>query len=215
MTDNDYTAIQIVVDRSGSMIAIKDDAQGALLAFCKDQANFPGRATVRLSQFDTEYNTVYPSTLVAAVPFYELQPRGGTALNDAIGRAIQEFGAELAGLHEHERPGHVIFVIITDGMENSSHEYTQAQVKTLVERQQKEWNWKFVFLAANQDAVLTGAGYGFNRPQTMTFAPNSRGTFRAGAAMSAYTSAVRSGHDTAEFSEAERKAALQDAEKED
>lgn len=209
MTDPNYTAIQIVVDRSGSMQTIKSDAEGALAAFFKDQANVPGKATVRLSQFDIEYECVYGSTLVGDVPTYTLHPRGGTALNDAIGRAIHEFGNELSALDEDARPGVVTFVIITDGLENSSREFTTSQVKTLVQHQESKWNWKFVFLAANQDAVLTGQDYGFQRGSTMTFNTSRAGTHAVGQSLSHYHTVTRSGA-TYDFSDAERAAAVQE-----
>lgn len=206
MTQADYTAMQVLVDRSGSMQAIKTDAEGALQTFLEEQAALPGRATVRLSHFDTEYECIYPSMPVGDVPGYILQPRGMTALNDAIGRAIAEFGDELAGLPEHKRPGAVLFVIITDGEENSSREFTTARVKVLVEHQTNQWNWKFVFLAANQDAVLTGASYGIQKGSTMTFDANTVGTRSMGASLSTYAAATRSGMDY-EFSDEERAAA--------
>lgn len=214
MTDATYTAIQVVIDRSGSMQTIKSDAEGALAAFLKEQTAVPGKATVRLSQFDTEYECIYPSMPVNDVPAYELHPRGGTALNDAIGRAITEFGTELTHMTEDQRPGVVIFVIITDGFENSSREFATSQVKRLVERQQKEWNWRFVFLAANQDAVLTGSTYGIQRGSALTFAASSAGVGATGQALGAYTTATRSGM-TYDFSETDRAAATQEDDEED
>lgn len=209
MTDSNYTAIQIVMDRSGSMMAIQSDAEGSLRSFIKDQRDEPGKATIRLVQFDDQYDLVYPSTPIQDAPDYILTPRGSTALNDAIGRTINEFGTELAALPEDQRPGTVIFVIITDGMENSSREFSAAQVKTLVDRQRNEWNWKFVFLAANQDAVLTGQQYGFARGQSMTFNPTTDSMRAAGQSLSAYTTSTRSGL-AYDFTEDDRKAATQE-----
>src|SRR5674476_592182 len=131
MTNKDYTAIKVVVDRSGSMFSIKDDAEGALAEFIKGQTALPGRATISISQFDTEYDVVYKSVDVDIAPKYTLSPRGGTALNDAVGRAITEFGQELSDLQERYRPGQVVFVVITDGWENSSMEYSRLDVKAV------------------------------------------------------------------------------------
>jgi uncharacterized protein YegL len=193
MTDSNYTAIQVVMDHSGSMINIAHDMEGALATFIADQIKEPGIATIRLSQFDTDYEVVYGSSDLSAVPPYRLKPRGGTALNDAIGRAIGEFGRELSDLSEDKRPANVLFVIITDGEENSSKEYDHVAIKSLVTAQQKQWNWKFLFLAANQDAVLTGSKYGFNRGQTMTYNASSAGTYAAGQTLSSYATTTRSG----------------------
>jgi hypothetical protein len=189
----DYTAIKVLVDRSGSMYSIKSDAEGALSAFVKEQALLPGTATLSLSQFDTIYDDVYKSTPLDDVPAYELKPRNGTALNDALGKSIQEFGEELAALSEDERPGTVIFVTITDGFENSSKEFNKAAVKKLVEQQTNEWNWNFVFLAANQDAVLTGADYGFDKGSSLTFNANAQSVSNVSDVLNVYAAATRSG----------------------
>jgi uncharacterized protein YegL len=209
MTDSTYTAIQVVMDRSGSMYAIQGDAEGALRSFIKDQGAEPGKATIRLVEFDTVYDLVYPSTDIHDAPNYHLSPRGGTALNDAIGRTIVDFGNELAAMDEDQRPGHVIFVIITDGLENSSKEFNIQTVKSLVEAQQQQWNWNFVFLAANQDAVLTGQGYGFQRGQTMTFNTNTASVTATGQSLGRYAAATRSG-GTYDFTDDDRAAATQE-----
>src|SRR5690348_6532735 len=88
VTNPDLTTIALLVDRSGSMQSVKDDAEGAIAAFIEAQRAVPGRCEVRLSDFDTEYRDVYPLTPIADVPAYTLQPRGGTALLDAIGRLV-------------------------------------------------------------------------------------------------------------------------------
>ena len=83
---------------------------------------------------------------------YELVPRGMTALLDAVGRAINETGERLAKMAEEDRPGLVIFVVVTDGHENSSKEFNKSQIREMIERQQNEYSWHFTFLGADQDA---------------------------------------------------------------
>jgi len=193
MTNKDYTAIKVVMDRSGSMSFIRDDAEGALEEFIRGQIALPGRATISISQFDTEYDEVYKSVDVDVAPKYTLNPRGGTALNDAMGRAITEFGKELSDLQERYRPGQVIFVVITDGQENSSKEYSNVAVKALVERQQNEYGWTFIFLAANQDAVLTGQTYGFEANSSITFNTNADSLAGVSGLLNTYVGTTRSG----------------------
>ena len=193
MTNADYTAIKVVMDRSGSMDYIRQDAEGALRSFIKEQVTVPGKATIALAQFDTVYEDVYASVDIKDAPDFKLKPRGGTALNDAIGRSVQEFGSELAAMPEDERPGNVIVVIITDGEENSSHEYSVKAVKALIERQQNEYNWNFIFLAANQDAVLTGSTYGFGINSSVTFNTNPDSLLGVSSVLNAYTTSTRSG----------------------
>jgi len=96
------------------------------------------------------------------VPKYELVPRGMTALLDAVGRAINETGERLAKMAESDRPSLVIFVVMTDGHENSSKEFNKSQIKEMVERQQNDYDWHFTFLGANQDAFAEAGDMGFD-----------------------------------------------------
>jgi uncharacterized protein YegL len=168
---SDLTDITLVIDRSGSMQSIRDDAQGGINAFIAGQNKTPGDVLVTLVQFDTEYEFIHKGVPVRDVPPYELQPRGGTALLDAVGRAINETGARLAKLQEEDRPGLVIFVVMTDGQENSSREFTRAQVKQMIQRQQSDYNWHFTFLGANQDAFAEAGGIGILSAGAADFAP--------------------------------------------
>lgn len=195
MTNSEYTAIKIVVDRSGSMEAIRSEAEGALNNFVKSQVSEPGIATVSLVQFDNFYEEVYKSTPVGDVQDYTLLPRGMTALNDAMGNAIIEFGEELAALDEADRPAHVIFIVVTDGLENASHEFTVGAVKRLVQQQENDYGWKFIFLAANQDAVLTGRGYGLRTNSSVTFNANKASVLASGEFLTRYAGATRAGVD--------------------
>ncbi|WP_230117168.1 VWA domain-containing protein [Arthrobacter sp. Bi83] len=104
------------------------------------------------------------------VPPLVLQPRGSTALHDAMVRLIGEAGAELAAMPAHERPGTVLVAVLTDGHENASREANGAMVKGLVERQQMQWGWQFTYLGANQDAVLTAQGLGIRAEDALTYA---------------------------------------------
>jgi hypothetical protein len=163
------TAIAVLMDRSGSMQLIRSDAEGAINAFVDEQKKLDGECTVRLAQFDTEYEDVYKSTDINDVAPYVLRPRGSTALTDGIAKLVVDFGEELAALPENERPGTVLVVIVTDGQENASREYTADAVKSLIEEQTSKYNWEFLFLAAGQDAIQTGAGYGIAAGSSLTF----------------------------------------------
>lgn len=174
MTNPNLTHITVVLDRSGSMQSIDKDAVGGFNAFVDDQKTQPGEATMTLIRFDDSYEVDYVDKPVKDVPHLTtVGPRGGTAMNDAIGRSIAQLGASLQKLPEDKRPGRVIFVIITDGDENSSKEYTRQQVKQMVEHQTQKYNWQFTFLAANQDGVLAGQGIGVSAGLSATFAGNN------------------------------------------
>lgn len=169
---SDLTDITLVVDRSGSMQEIRDDAEGGVNAFIAAQAQAPGDAFLTLVQFDTEYEFVHQGTPIRDVGPYTLYPRGSTALLDAVGRAINETGERLAKMPEAARPALVIFVVMTDGHENSSHEFTKAKIKEMIEHQQSVYSWHFTFLGANQDAFAEAGGMGIQAAGVANFALN-------------------------------------------
>jgi uncharacterized protein YegL len=159
---SDLSDITLVVDRSGSMEAVRSDAEGGVNTFISQQAKEPGEALLTLVQFDTEYEFLHTGVPVQNIPKYELVPRGMTALLDAVGRAINETGERLAKMPESDRPGLVVFVVTTDGAENSSKEFNKSQIKEMIERQQNDFNWHFTFLGANQDAFAEAGGMGIH-----------------------------------------------------
>jgi hypothetical protein len=169
MTNSDLRHIAVVLDRSGSMITVKDDTEGGLAAFLETQTEAPGTTTVSLYQFDDQYEAVYERKPLADVPAFKLRPRGATALLDAVGRTITTLGEHLDGTEEADRPGEVIVVILTDGHENASREYTKTAVKKLITRQQDDYGWKFVFLGADQDAFEAAGGIGIRAASTLSY----------------------------------------------
>jgi hypothetical protein len=190
------------------MATIASDVNGAVASFIEENAKLPGRCTVRLDQFDDRFENVYPSTDVNDVPKFTLRPRNMTALHDAIGKTVTQLGEELAALPEDERPGKVLVVVATDGLENASREWNAKTVKELIERQQNQYSWEFVFLAANQDAVTTGGHLGFKGDSSITFATTSAGVANTTRSLNAYATSYRAGGQAA-FSEADRLAATE------
>jgi hypothetical protein len=165
---------------------------------------------VTLAQFDTEYEVLYANRPIEDVPPLQLQPRGMTALYDGVGRLITDVGAELAKLPEAERPGHVIVVVMTDGHENSSVEWTHEAVGAAIKRQESEYSWYFVFLGANMDAVAVGARMGFAPDRSMTYDASDVGVVSAMASATGYVSRQRraaAGSAAPGFSDADRAAA--------
>ncbi len=174
--DKNYTHIVLIVDRSGSMESIKTDAEGGINALIREQKEQPGRATLTLVQFDSDdsYETVHNcKDLKDVTPNYKLEPRGGTPLFDAVGRGIVEAGKFLGSLKEENRPGLVSFVIATDGLENSSKEFTQAKVAEMVKHQTEKYSWDFIYIGANQDAVLVGGSIGIIAGKSATYSLNN------------------------------------------
>lgn len=206
MVDKNYTHIALIVDRSGSMQGIHTDMDGAIKALLAAQAKGAGFCLIDVTTFDTEVEYPYVDARPDDVKGELIRPRGGTALNDAVGSTIVRLGEKLAAKDEDDRPGHVIVVVVTDGMENSSREYTLDQVRALVTEQTDRWGWEFLYLAANVDAFATGRGYGFGAGQTISYAATAGGTESVVAAASGYMTRSRSGLDT-EFTDEEREAA--------
>lgn len=175
MTREDLTDITMILDRSGSMMRIKTDTEGGFNAFIKEQRAVAGEARVSLVQFDDQYEEVYSGVLVGSVPPVDLQPRGSTALLDAVGKTVVTTGERLAGMGEEDRPGHVVVVILTDGLENASHEWSREKVFELIKEQQEKYAWTFVFLGSNQDAIKVGAGIGVPMDYAVTYSGEAVG----------------------------------------
>jgi uncharacterized protein YegL len=207
MTDQNLTHLLLIADRSGSMSTIAADMNGGIAQLLKDQAKEPGAIVVDVWTFDDspahEFTAVRPDDIKRDL----IVPRGMTALNDAIGLAVTELGAHLAGLDEDDRPGKVIVVVVTDGQENSSREWSGSQVHALITEQSERWGWTFIYLGANVDAFAEGQRYGFDKGQTMNYAATSKGAAGAMATASSLVTRTRSGLDNT-LTDEEREAAL-------
>lgn len=205
------TRIVIILDRSGSMQSARETTITGFNTFINKQKEVKGDASVKLVQFDDQYEVVFDKPLadVPELTQNTFVPRGGTALLDAQGRTITELGKELAGLPESERPNKVIFVTLTDGQENSSTDYTYAKIKEMTEHQRLQYGWEFVFLGANQDAIKTAASIGILRNSALTYSvadPIAYGN--AMQAMSMNVARSRSLNKKIEFTEEERGASV-------
>jgi Mg-chelatase subunit ChlD len=192
------TQISIVLDRSGSMSTVRDATISGFNEFIDGQKALPGEAQISLVQFDTEdaYEVLYEAKPIRDVPKMTVEtyvPRGGTPLHDAIGRTMDGLGAKLAKTSEAERPGKVVIVIMTDGLENSSKEYSPARIAEMIKHQREAYKWEFVFLGANQDAILTGERLNISARSSMTYAATAAGARNALRASSRSLGNYRSG----------------------
>jgi len=173
------TDITIILDRSGSMGSVKDDTIGGFNNFLEEQQKVEGEASLSLVQFDDQYEVVYmDKDINSADKLTEatFQPRGMTALFDAVGRTINSTGQRLAGLSEVERPNKVVFIILTDGFENASKEFRASKISEMINHQRNNYNWEFMFIGANQDAVLSAKEIGIPASAALTYAANAEGT---------------------------------------
>ena len=200
---NNYCDISVVLDRSGSMDSIKDDVIGGYNAFLKGQQEMPGECTISLYQFDDIYEAVYEGKDVKSAPLLTrntYMPRNSTALLDAIGKTINKTGDRLSKINEKNRPSKVLFVIQTDGMENASQEFDRNKISEMIKHQKEKYNWEFVYLGANQDAIATAASFGIGRNATLNFASTSFGAAASYLAVSGATCAYRSASNSSAFS---------------
>ena len=154
----DNTHISVILDRSGSMEAIRDDTIGGFNSFLKDQQALPGTATLTLVQFDSQdaYEVVHQFRALASVPRLTREtfvPRASTPLLDAMGRGINDIDQQMAALAPQARPQKVMVVIVTDGHENSSHEFNKAQVEEMITTKQEQDGWQFLFLSADLRSI--------------------------------------------------------------
>lgn len=194
------TDITIILDRSGSMESVKSDTIGGFNSFLEGQRKVEGEASLSLVQFDDQYEVVYMDRAInSADKLTEatFQPRGMTALYDAVGRTINAVGQRLADLPEAERPDKVLLVIMTDGFENSSKEYNAAKIAEMITHQREVYKWEFMFIGANQDAVLSAKEIGLPTHAALTYAPNAAGTKAVYSAMMSKVAQYRVSNDAA------------------
>lgn len=195
MTKQNFTSISVVLDRSGSMSSVLESTIEGFNTFIKEQRDAAiGECIVSLHQFDNEYSTDYeclPVTEVKNLDTTSFVPRGTTALYDGIGRTIDSLGEKLAAMDENERPDTIIIAILTDGGENASRDYKIDRINEMIKTQTDVYNWEFVFLGANQDALSTATNFGISTQNSMTYASNARGTRAAFSSLSAGVSRKR------------------------
>jgi uncharacterized protein YegL len=188
------TELVFILDKSGSMGGLESDTIGGYNSMLAKQQAVEGEAHVTTVLFDNNYELLHDRIDIKAVkPITEkeYQVGGSTALLDAIGRTIHKIGNAQKNTAEDYRAEKVMFVIITDGEENASREYTSDKVKAQIERQKSRCGWEFIFLGANIDAVETAARFGISRDMALDYVPDSKGTEINFKAMSAAVMSFR------------------------
>lgn len=171
LSGKDYTDITIILDRSGSMASCKDATMKGFNGFLLEQGQIEGKATMSLYQFNEGYNIVYenlPIKHAHVLNNTNYQPSGSTALLDAVGKAITDKENYFNSIPKNDRPKNVLFVILTDGEENASNEFSKTQIKQLIENK-KAKKWQFAFIGAGIDAFSErhAGGMGISKGHTM------------------------------------------------
>lgn len=173
------TELVFILDRSGSMAGLESDTIGGYNALLQKQQTEPGEAVVTTVLFNDEYQLLHDRINIKGIrPITEQEyfVGGTTALLDAIGRTIHKISSAQEHTSPEYRAGKVLFVIITDGMENSSREYSYDKIKQMIEKQTDQHGWEFIFLGANIDAIAAAAGLGISADRAANYHADSQGT---------------------------------------
>lgn len=192
--NKNLTEIIFILDRSGSMAHLEEDTIGGYNSFLKKQMNEEGDATVTTVLFDDKFEIIHDNADIKKVnPLTdkEYYARGMTALLDAIGKTINHVGNRHKFAPSSLVPNKTLVVIITDGYENSSCEYNIKQIKAMIERQKEKYNWEFLFLGANIDAISAAGDIGITPDFAATYQADKMGTSMNFDAVDCVASCVR------------------------
>ena len=172
------TELVFILDKSGSMSGLESDTIGGYNSMLEKQKAVEGECRITTVLFDNNYEILHDRIDIRAVePISEKEYHvgGTTALLDAIGRTIHKIGNAQKHTAEDYRAEKVLFVIITDGEENSSLEYSAEKVKALIDRQKTKYGWEFIFLGANIDAVETAGRFGISADRAQNYHADGEG----------------------------------------
>ena len=171
MANNNLTELVFILDRSGSMCGRESDTIGGFNSTIAKQKNEAGDALVTTVLFDDRYEVLHDRidlADVAKMTEREYYTRGCTALLDAIGRTIENVHEAQKAVAKSERPGKTVFIIITDGLENASADFTVSNVKRMIGKRSKK-GWEFIYLGANIDAIAEAGKIGIAADRAADF----------------------------------------------
>lgn len=189
------TEIVFILDRSGSMSGLESDTIGGFNSLIAKQKKEEGETYISTVLFDDVTEVLHDRRSLEQIkPLTEedYYVRGCTALLDAVGGAIHHIGNVHKYARDEDRPEKTLFIITTDGQENSSKHYSYKQVKHMVERQKERYGWEFLFLGANIDAVAEAERFGIRRDRAVNYHADCAGTAVNYKALSKAVSKVRS-----------------------
>ena len=173
------TELVFILDKSGSMSGLEHDTIGGYNAMLRKQQEESGKARITTVLFSHDYEILHDQTDIKEIKpmtAKQYQVGGSTALLDAVGATIHKIGNAQKYAKEELRADKVMVVITTDGMENSSREYTYEKIKQMIERQKRRYEWEFIFLGADIEAVAAAAKLGIEHDRAVNFHSDSEGT---------------------------------------
>jgi len=176
--NNGITELVIIIDKSGSMSGLESDTIGGFNSMLNQHKKGEGVCRLTTIFFADHHKVIHDRVDISSVKpltAADYIPGGCTALLDTVGNAISHTKAVQAGATDETRANKVVFVIITDGYENASREYSALQIKQMISQQQDKEGWDFIFLGANIDAVETASSYGINSRMAANITADSKG----------------------------------------
>lgn len=199
------TEIVFILDRSGSMSGLESDTIGGYNSMIEKQKKEEGEALISTVLFDGQTDVLHdrvPLNKISPITEKEYYVRGSTALLDAVGGAIHHIGNVHKYAREEDVPEKTLFIITTDGMENSSRQYSYDKVKKMIEKQKEKYHWEFIFLGANIDAVGVADRFGVDRQHAVRYECDSAGTALNFQVMNKMVSCARSAKSAKAMNEA-------------
>lgn len=175
---NNLTEVVFILDRSGSMSGLEDDTIGGFNSMLKKQREEEGEANVTTVLFDDKIEMLHKRVdikKIKNITSKDYYVRGCTALLDAIGHSIN-FMINVQRSEKENRAKNVLFIITTDGYENASKEYTYEKIKQMITYEKEKYNWQFLFLGANIDAISTAKSFGISEEFASNYVSDEVGT---------------------------------------
>jgi len=188
------TELVFIIDRSGSMGGLESDTIGGFNSLIEEQKELEGEVRVSTVLFDNKHEVIHNRLNldnIKPLTRKEYYVRGTTALLDAIGRAIRKIHHKYCDTLKEERPGKVMFVITTDGYENASKEFTYSMIKQRIEEMRSKYDWEFIFLGANIDAVKEARRFGIQEERAVRYHADKEGVKRNYKAMGKVVTSFR------------------------
>ena len=192
------TELVFILDRSGSMAGLESDTIGGFNSMIEKQKKQEGEALVTTILFDNVSEMLHdrvPLEKIEKLTDNDYTARGCTALLDAIGDAVEHIKSIHKYAREEDIPEHTMFVITTDGMENASSRYDSKKVKKLIESMKKEYDWEFLFIGANIDAIETAKSFGIREDRAVNYKADKKGTKVIFEAVGNAVELMRAGND--------------------
>lgn len=176
--NKNLTELVFIIDKSGSMSGLENDTIGGFNSLIEKQKKETGKAIVSTILFSDVIDVIHDRLDIDQVPNLTSKDYfvcGCTALLDAIGQTLTRIIHVQENLKDDEQPEKTLFIITTDGMENSSKEYSYKKIKELINMVKEKYNYEFIFLGANIESEEEASKLGIDCDNAVTYKNDSEG----------------------------------------